>query len=375
MRLYELQIDDENTDEVYAISFVENNAIESNFLFFNKDELQFAKVDSFQKMVIGPILLPNKNILRVDGEGEPYHVYFKPETVRKLAQNYLKNKYTDQHTLEHDKNIKGIHLVESWIKTGKLDKSNNFGLNLPEGSWVGIFQIENEEIWNDYIKTGKVKGFSIEALLEHKLVKASVETLNLEKDLDDLSEEEAVLLLQKIEQMFDSYTDYPQSATNNAKRALEWAKENGWGSCLEATGKMRANQLGNREAISRDTIARMASFKRHQQYKDVPYSDGCGGLAWDAWGGTSGVEWAINKLKEIDKEELELKEGVPHYTSDGKLYEGPMHKDAEGRLMTGEVHTADSEYLYHIEELEAVPSISSSYPGEVASGSIAPSLI
>jgi hypothetical protein len=98
----------------------------------------------------------------------------------------------------------------------------------------------------------------------------------------------------------ESYTDYPESATNNAKRALEWVEKHGWGSCGEATGKARANQLANREGISRDTIARMASFKRHQQHKDVPYSEGCGGLMWDAWGGTSGVEWAINKLKEID---------------------------------------------------------------------------
>ena len=59
--------------------------------------------------------------------------------------------------------------------------------------------------------------------------------------------------------------------------------------------------LADRKPISRDTIARMASFKRHQQYKDVPYSEGCGGLMYDAWGGTSGIEWAINKLKQIDK--------------------------------------------------------------------------
>jgi hypothetical protein len=99
----------------------------------------------------------------------------------------------------------------------------------------------------------------------------------------------------------DSYTDYPEAATNNAKRALKWADENGWGSCGEATGKARANQLANREPISRDTIARMASFKRHQQYKDVPYSEGCGGLMWDAWGGDAGIEWASRKLEQIDR--------------------------------------------------------------------------
>lgn len=99
----------------------------------------------------------------------------------------------------------------------------------------------------------------------------------------------------------ETYNDYPESASNNAKRALKWAEENGWGECGTAVGKARANQLANKENISRDTIARMASFKRHQQNKDVPYSEGCGGLVWDAWGGTSGIEWAINKLKQIDK--------------------------------------------------------------------------
>jgi len=100
----------------------------------------------------------------------------------------------------------------------------------------------------------------------------------------------------------DSYNDYPQAATNNAKKALNWADKNGWGSCGTPVGKARANQLANREPISRETIARMASFKRHQQNKSVPYEKGCGGLMWDAWGGDEGIEWAIRKLKQIDEE-------------------------------------------------------------------------
>lgn len=63
----------------------------------------------------------------------------------------------------------------------------------------------------------------------------------------------------------DSYNDYPQAATNNAKKALKWAEQNGWGDCGTPVGKARANQLAKRENITRDTIARMASFKRHQQ--------------------------------------------------------------------------------------------------------------
>ncbi len=103
---------------------------------------------------------------------------------------------------------------------------------------------------------------------------------------------------------FESYTDYPEAAKKNAQRALNWARENGWGDCLEASGKARANQLAKGEPISEETIARMASFKRQQQHKDVPYTEGCGGIAWDAWGGDAGIEWASKKLKSI-REELE----------------------------------------------------------------------
>jgi hypothetical protein len=87
---------------------------------------------------------------------------------------------------------------------------------------------------------------------------------------------------------------------SNAKKALEWAEKNGWGDCGTPVGKARANQLANREPISRDTIARMAAFRRHQENKDTPYSEGCGGLMWDAWGGDAGIRWAESKLKEID---------------------------------------------------------------------------
>ena len=113
--------------------------------------------------------------------------------------------------------------------------------------------------------------------------------------------EDLIEKLNAISIKLKSYTDYPQAASNNAKRVLKYVEKNGWGTCGTNVGKRRANDLANRRPISRDTISRMASFKRHQQHKDVPYSEGCGGIMWDAWGGTSGIEWAINKLKQIDK--------------------------------------------------------------------------
>jgi hypothetical protein len=116
-------------------------------------------------------------------------------------------------------------------------------------------------------------------------------------------------------QEFESYNDYPQAATTNACRAVKWAEENGWGSCLQAEGKNRANQLCNRENITEETIARMSAFRRHQQHKDVPYSEGCGGIAWDAWGGDAGVDWAERKLEQIrkSKEEMDYEPSLPDY--------------------------------------------------------------
>jgi HK97 family phage prohead protease len=101
------------------------------------------------------------------------------------------------------------------------------------------------------------------------------------------------------EEKADTYNDYPEAATNNAKRAIKYKEENG-STCGTDVGWTRARQLANRERLSRDTIARMASFKRHQQHKDVPYEEGCGGIMWDAWGGDAGINWAISKLEQID---------------------------------------------------------------------------
>jgi hypothetical protein len=343
MKLYELKIED-NEDEVFAISLVESPAIESDFIFFDKEEVMFAATDNEQQMLIGPILLPEKKILRVDGEGQPYHVYFTKETVKKIAQNYLMKKYTDKATLEHDMSIKGVHLVESWIKEGKLDKSNTYGLSVPEGAWMGIFKITDPKIWKDYVKTGKVKGFSIEGLFTHNLIHASKEDILL-KDITDLTEQEAEVFLSTLKAIIkkdkrygkgqriemESYSDYPDSVKNNAKRALEYANTNGWGSCGTPVGKQRANQLAKGEPISVDTIKRMYSFlSRHEGDLETSttYGDGCGKLMYDAWGGKAALGWSRNKLRELG-------------------------------LLT---------------ETEAQPSITSSYPGEVASGSVAPAL-
>lgn len=121
---------------------------------------------------------------------------------------------------------------------------------------------------------------------------------------------------QSAQEFAATYTDYPEAAVENAKRALAWAEENGWGDCGMGPGKARANQLANREPISEDTIARMSAFQRHKQNSDTPYGEGCGKLMWDAWGGDAGVEWAERKLKSIREEMSIDTAGLPAYVDE-----------------------------------------------------------
>lgn len=129
---------------------------------------------------------------------------------------------------------------------------------------------------------------------------------------------------------FESYNDYPDAAVNNAKRALKWVEENGWGSCGTPTGKIRASQIANKENLSRDTIARISGFRRHEQNKDVPYSEGCGGLMWDCWGGDAMIDWAERKLNQLDRKNFSIQDEDEHIISGPiMLADTPIYRNDE----------------------------------------------
>lgn len=296
MRIVELIIDEkEDLSGVEAISVVEFPAIEENFIALNQ-QLQLAKVDDEKRILMGAALIPNKNIYRRNGEDE-YYIFFSDATVKKASELFLMNSNQNNATLEHQKKINDLSVVESWIvEDTEMDKSKKYGLNAPVGTWMVSMKVNNDTIWNDFVKTGKVKGFSIEGYFADKLEMS----LQLEKEQELIQKIKDIILKdQKKKIDLESYTDYPQQATENAKIALRYAEENGWGSCGTAVGKARANQLANREPISEDTIARMASFERQRQNSNKELGDGCGRLMWLAWGGDAGVEWAQRKLKSI----------------------------------------------------------------------------
>jgi hypothetical protein len=156
--------------ELRRISLVSTPAIEEEFLLFNSVEM-FKTLDKEKRVVSGPCMRANINIARKDDKGELYYGFFSEDTVRKAAEMFFKNgSNTNLTNLEHEYEIDGVFVFESWIvEDPELDKSKALGFkDVRKGDWFVSMKIENDMIWNNYLKTGAVRGFSIEAKLSEK---------------------------------------------------------------------------------------------------------------------------------------------------------------------------------------------------------------
>ncbi len=170
MKIIELILDEEEFDTgVDAISIVESPAIESDFVALKNQEIKLAEVDKEKKILMGALLIPDKPIYRNGSEGE-YYIFFSKDTIVKASQMFLQNGKQSNSTLEHSKALNGLTLVESWIVEDKAkDKTALYGLDVPVGTWMGSVKVNNEDVWNEYVKTNKVRGFSIEGYFADKM--------------------------------------------------------------------------------------------------------------------------------------------------------------------------------------------------------------
>jgi hypothetical protein len=316
MRIIELLIDEEELlSGIEAISIVDRPAIQEHFIALSEQtKVELAEVDKEKRILMGAALVPNKNIYRADGEDE-YYIYFSEDTVRKASELFLMRGNQNESTLEHEAKLYGLSVVESWIIEDEThDKSRKYGMELPVGTWMVSMKVNNDEVWNNYVKTGKVKGFSIEGYFTDKVNMGEVNQISEEEAEEILIELADYIASKKLN--LKTYSDYPQGVVNNAKRVLEWVDKNGWGSCGTAVGKRRASQLASKSNLTVSTIKRMYSFlSRHKGDLEASksYSDGCGKLMYDAWGGKAALRWSRGKLKslgEIDLAESDGKGGV-----------------------------------------------------------------
>jgi hypothetical protein len=129
-----------------------------------------------------------------------YNVFFKPETIEKIARKFMKDKFTNEVTVDHEKKVNDVYLTESWIiEQSSKDKSNLYGFTLPKGTWFGIYKVDNDEVWKD-VKEGKYLGFSIEGAFEHTATTQKFSQL-FTKDIEELNEMESEVLLSYIKKV------------------------------------------------------------------------------------------------------------------------------------------------------------------------------
>ena len=178
-------------------------------------------------------------------------------------------------------------------------------------------KVENEDVWKNYIETGKVKGFSIEGFFADK---AQVKDPSLKsewsKELQEIEEAEAEYMLNNIKALIkkdkrtksgkrtelETFNDYPDAVSNNAKRGIELNKKVN-NKCSSQVGKIRSQQLANKENISVETLKRMYSYlSRAQEYYDESDKEACGTISYLLWGGKAGLRWSESKLKQIENE-------------------------------------------------------------------------
>ncbi len=306
MKIIELILDEENDDNgITAISVVENPAIEEDFIALKNQEVKFAEQDKEKRILMGAALIPNKPIFRKNDEDE-YYIFFSKDTVRKASELFFIKGNQSEATLEHKVALQNLTIVESWIVESDQDKSRHYGMDVPVGTWMVSMKVNNDEVWNEYVKSGKVKGFSIEAYFSDRMSRPKDKTLNeaLEDEANELLEELKDFLSSE---NLESYSDYPDAVSNNAKRGIE-LNDKVNNKCATQVGKVRAQQLAKKEAITVETVKRMFSFlSRAAEYYDESDNKACGTISYLLWGGKAGLRWAGSKLRELDLLEEDLK--------------------------------------------------------------------
>lgn len=171
--------------EAFAISLVEEPAIESNFIALAEQEpIQILMSDNKRHILYGPALVPDRPIYRRNG-GEEFYIEFTAESIEKMAHQFIKNGFQKSMTLDHDTDASEVYVIESWLKEDEYkDKSVALGLEVPVGSWCVGVKVNNLDVWSR-VESGELNGFSIEAFINledfSKINNSKESDMNLEK--------------------------------------------------------------------------------------------------------------------------------------------------------------------------------------------------
>lgn len=180
--VYEMMISDDDETGVDYIALVDNPAIEKTFQAFSDQRLCFKVMDTSKHVISGPLMIANLPIYRNNEARGEHYVVFTPATIEKIVHKYFREKNTGNVNVMHEKKIAGVHLFESYIVDNAIGKTAPAGFpQLTDGSWFGSFKVDNQDIWDNFIKTGIFKGFSVEGIFMYvngrEVDEESIETI------------------------------------------------------------------------------------------------------------------------------------------------------------------------------------------------------
>ena len=142
-------------------------------LLTEQQKMVFSVIDEDKKIIVGAAMVPNKMIIRYDALGNPYYVFFSKESIKKMADKFLKEKRTDETSIEHNGLKLGsnkVYITESWVSDDPIyDKSHKYGFDLPSGTWFVSMKVNDDEVWK-LIKDKALTGYSVEGLFAEKSV-------------------------------------------------------------------------------------------------------------------------------------------------------------------------------------------------------------
>ena len=172
--------------ETYAISMVEQPAIESDFVALSeqKEEKIQAFLESNERhMVYGAALIPDKDIYRNNGEQE-FYISFTKESIEKMSQDFMKEYRQNEVTLDHQEMANDITITESWlVEDPYKDKANALGINVPQGTWMIGMKVNQIDVW-ERVKSGELKGFSVESMISLEEFSKNDNNMNIEETND-----------------------------------------------------------------------------------------------------------------------------------------------------------------------------------------------
>ena len=216
MKVYEAVFREGETEGVYALSVVENPAMQDMWITLNEHpkQVSLSAVDNDKRLLLGAALIPNKRIYR-NIEGNEFEMFFTEETIEKVAHNFFKQGNQNNSSLEHEIALEGMSVVEAWIvEDPKNDKSNSYGKEYEKGTWVTMMKVDNDEVWQK-AKSGEIKGFSIDALLGLQEIKLNTEIEMSKVDLEAFGNS----LIEKAKNAFNFSNSKEQEVTEEVVEA------------------------------------------------------------------------------------------------------------------------------------------------------------